>query len=78
MTEGRKLYRSGKDRFLGGVCGGLAEFFDWDSSLVRLAWALFSLFSFGVGVAFYILAWIIVPRNPNHGWIVASQGSKTQ
>jgi len=63
----RRLYRSGNDRIIGGVCGGLGEYFGMDPTLIRLAWILFSLL-FGSGVLAYILAWIIIPRNPNHKW----------
>jgi len=56
----KKLYRSIKDRKLAGVCGGLGEYFDIDSTLVRLAMVL--LACFGGGVLVYIAAWIIVPE----------------
>ncbi|VVB60165.1 PspC domain protein [uncultured archaeon] len=63
-TEVKRLYRSGKDRILGGVCGGIAEYFNVDPTLIRLLWVLFTLASFGTGILLYIIAWIIVPRNP--------------
>ncbi len=63
----RRLYRSGKDKILGGVCGGLGEYFGIDSTLIRLAWIIFSLV-YGSGVLAYIIAWIIIPRNPKHQW----------
>ena len=63
----KKLYRSGKDRILGGVCGGLGEYFGIDSIIIRLLWIGFSLM-YGAGIITYIIAWIIVPRNPNHKW----------
>ena len=63
----KRLYRSGRDRILGGVCGGLGEYFDVDPVLVRLAWVLFSLI-YGAGILVYIIAWIIIPRNPSHKW----------
>ncbi|MBM3303962.1 MAG: PspC domain-containing protein [Candidatus Aenigmarchaeota archaeon] len=63
----RRLYRSGNDKILGGVCGGLGEYFGLDPVLIRLAWILFSLV-YGSGVLAYIIAWIIIPRNPNHKW----------
>ena len=62
----KRLYRSGKDRMLGGVCGGIAECFGIDPTVVRLAAVLFALT--GPGALFYIAAWIIVPRNPSHKW----------
>ncbi|MFA5357826.1 MAG: PspC domain-containing protein [archaeon] len=63
----KRLYRSGKDKILGGVCGGVAEYFDIDPVIVRLIWAISILF-LGFGFLLYVLMWIIVPRNPNHKW----------
>lgn len=44
---GRKLYLSDKDRKIAGVCGGLAEYFGIDSTIVRILWALAVLVSYG-------------------------------
>ncbi len=63
----KRLYRSGKDRILGGVCGGFAEYFYVDPVLVRLLWAGLVLLH-GTGILIYILACIIIPRNPRHKW----------
>ena len=59
----RKLYRSQANRILGGVCGGIAEYFDIDPTLVRLIWVTISLFG-GIGVIVYIASLIIIPNNP--------------
>lgn len=59
----KKLYRSEKDQIIGGVCGGIAEYFGIDSTLVRLAFVLFALIE-GAGIIAYIIAWIIVPERP--------------
>ena len=59
----KKLYRSKKDRKIAGVCGGIAEYFDIDSNLVRLLTVL-TLFLGGAGVVTYIIAWIIIPETP--------------
>lgn len=59
MTK-RRLYRSESDRILGGVCGGLAEVYDIDPTLIRLvAVALF--FGAGTGLLAYLVAWLIIP-----------------
>ena len=63
----KRLYRSGKERVLGGICGGIAEYFNVDPTIIRLLWILF-VFGFGAGILAYIIAWIIIPRNPNHKW----------
>ncbi len=56
----KRLYRTENDRKIAGVCGGIAEYFDLDPSLVRVAFALFCLLG-GFGILLYILLWIIVP-----------------
>lgn len=58
MTKNR-LYRSETDRILGGVCGGLAEAYDVDPTLVRLVTVIL-IFS-GVSPLLYLLAWLIMP-----------------
>ncbi|AGA68501.1 putative stress-responsive transcriptional regulator [Desulfitobacterium dichloroeliminans LMG P-21439] len=63
MTD--KLYRSGTDKKLGGVCGGLAEYFDIDSTLIRLV-VLLAFFMGGVGLLLYIVAWVVIPENPSY------------
>ncbi len=59
MIKGKKLYRSGDDKMIGGVCGGLAAYFGIDSTIVRLV-AVLSIFT-GLGVIAYLIAWIVVP-----------------
>lgn len=59
----KKLYRSKKDSIIAGVCGGIAEYFQLDSTLVRLL-AILVVFLGGAGVIAYIVAWIIIPQNP--------------
>ncbi len=60
----KKLYRSTKNKVLGGVCGGLGEYFDIDPSLVRLLWVLV-VFMGGSGVLIYIILWVILPEGEN-------------
>ena len=61
--EGKKLYKSSTDKKLAGVCGGLAEYFNIDSTLVRLGWVVFGLLG-GSGLLAYIIATIIMPDRP--------------
>ena len=66
MKEGdlemkKKLYKSRENRVLCGVCGGIAEYFDIDPTLVRLAWIIFTCFG-GAGIWAYIIAAIIIPK----------------
>jgi len=60
MTD-QRLYRSETDRVLGGVCGGIAEVYDADPTLVRLLTALLIFGSSGTGLLMYIVAWIVMP-----------------
>lgn len=57
--EKKRLYKSDKNKKICGVCGGIAEYFDIDSTLVRLGWILFSCVA--AGIFAYILAAIIMP-----------------
>lgn len=57
----KKLYKTEDDKKLCGVCGGIAEYFDVDSTLIRLAWIIFAMFM-GSGVLAYILAAIVMPN----------------
>lgn len=61
MTQ--RLYRSQMDRKIAGVCGGIAEYFDIDPTLVRIA-ALALIFLHGIGILIYIIAWIAMPKKP--------------
>jgi phage shock protein PspC (stress-responsive transcriptional regulator) len=56
----KRLHRSQKERMLGGVCGGLAEYFETDPSLIRLIFALMFVFG-GTGLLLYLILWIILP-----------------
>ncbi len=60
----KRLYRSRKDKILGGVCGGIAEYFNIDPVIIRLLWILL-IFVGGSGILAYIIAWIIIPKQTN-------------
>ena len=59
----KRLFRSKKEKMFGGVCGGIAEYFDIDPTIVRLLWLLLT-FGGGFGVLAYIIGWIIIPEDP--------------
>ena len=59
----KKLYKSTSDRKLCGVCGGVAEYFNIDSTLVRLGLAAFTLLG-GSGILIYIIAALIMEDDP--------------
>ena len=50
------------DRVFAGVCGGLAEYFDFDPTMVRLAYAFLTLFTAFSGLIFYFVLWICMPE----------------
>lgn len=58
--DGKRLYRSKKDRMICGVCGGIANYFNFDPTLVRLAFVLIAMGA-GSGILAYIIAAIIIP-----------------
>ena len=63
MTMKKRLYKSNREKMIDGVCAGIAEYFDSDPTLVRLGAVLLSLAGFS-GVLAYIIAMIVIPRNP--------------
>lgn len=56
----KKLYKSSNDKKLCGVCGGIAEYLNIDSTIVRLIWGALVLFA-GTGILAYILAALVIP-----------------
>ena len=58
-----RLVRSRTDRRIAGVCGGLAEYFDVDPTIVRITWVILSIIAgaFVFGVVAYLIAWFIIP-----------------
>lgn len=59
----KKLYRSRNDRIIAGVCGGIARYFNVDSTLVRLALVFIFLFQ-GIGLIAYLIAWVVMSEEP--------------
>jgi phage shock protein C len=60
----KRLYKLDKGKMIDGVCGGIAEYFNIDPSLVRLGWILFSVCG-GSGILAYIIAALVIPRKPD-------------
>jgi phage shock protein C len=56
----RKLYRSQTNRMVAGVCGGLAEYFNVDATLIRILFVVLTVFG-GAGLVLYLAMWILVP-----------------
>ena len=63
MDPARKLYRSRTDRKLAGVCGGLAEYFNLDPTLIRVLFIILAVLG-GSGIIIYLAMWILVPNQP--------------
>ncbi|MEE1168020.1 MAG: PspC domain-containing protein [Alistipes sp.] len=57
----KRLFRSRSDRMIGGVCGGLAQFFGLDSSAVRIAMVFLTIFA-GMSILVYLIMWVIIPE----------------
>ena len=58
----KKLYKIEDGKKLDGVCGGIAEYFNIDPTLVRLVWALVTLCTVGVGLIGYLICAVIMPK----------------
>jgi len=61
--ENKKLYRSRYSKKIAGVCGGLAEYFNIDPTIIRLVWAVLIL-AYGTGLLVYIIAALVIPLEP--------------
>ena len=58
----KKFYLSRTDKKIGGVCGGIAEYFNIDSLLVRIIFVIL-VFGIGTGLWAYLLLWLLAPKN---------------
>jgi len=61
MNTEKRLYRSRINRTVAGVCAGIADYFGWDPTLVRIAWILLTLLG-GSGILIYVILWLVVPE----------------
>ncbi len=61
----KKLYRVKEGKQIAGVCGGFAEFFQLDPTIVRLIWALIAVCA-GAGIAAYIVCAFVIPEKPDN------------
>ena len=59
----KRLYKSNENKMIDGVCGGIAEYFNMDPTLIRLGWVMVCALG-GSGIIAYIIAAIIIPRKP--------------
>jgi len=61
MNEEKRLQRSRSQRMLAGVCGGIAEYYGWDPTIVRVAWIILTLLG-GSGILLYVILWLVMPE----------------
>jgi phage shock protein C len=66
-SAGVRVYRSRRDRIIAGVAGGIAQYFDVDPLLVRLAFVFLGLASFGTALVLYIVLAVLMPEAPAEG-----------
>ena len=59
----KRLYKSNENKMVDGICGGIAEYFNIDSTLVRLGWVVFCALG-GSGLLAYIIAALVMPDRP--------------
>lgn len=61
-TLNKRLYRSKSDSMLGGICGGIADYFQLDPTMVRIGYVLLSILSAAFpGILVYIILWLVIP-----------------
>jgi len=75
---GKRLYKSRSERMLFGVSGGMAEYFDLDPTLVRIAWVVIALLTAGMGFLAYVALAIIVPDAPARRRPVGGEAGNTE
>lgn len=63
-SKPKRLYRSVNNRILGGVCAGLADYFNVDPTIMRLLYIAITLITGGICIVLYILLWVIMPEKP--------------
>lgn len=63
MKTPKRLYRSREHRMIAGICGGLADYWNMDPTIMRLIFILISLLP-GPSIIFYLIAWVVIPLEP--------------
>ena len=57
----KKLRLSVRNKIIAGVCGGIAEYFKVDATLIRIIWVLLTLMAYGSPIVLYIVCWAVMP-----------------
>jgi phage shock protein C len=66
VAQPKRLERSRTDKTLGGVAGGMAKYWNSDPTLVRLLWFFALLLTIPIAIVAYIVAWIVIPMEPEY------------
>ncbi len=62
MTQGR-LTRSRYNKWIAGICGGIADYFGWNAELLRLCWVVLTVSTAFCGGIIYLVLWLIMPQD---------------
>lgn len=62
MAQGR-LIRSRNNKWIAGICGGIAEYFGWNAELLRLVWVVLTVSTMFCGGIIYLILWLIMPQD---------------
>ncbi len=68
----KRLQRSRTERMIGGVCGGLGEYFGVDPTIIRVLWVAITMLG-GAGILLYLILWVVMPLEPPPPLICAGQ-----
>jgi phage shock protein PspC (stress-responsive transcriptional regulator) len=78
MNDQKQLIRPKDGRMIAGVCAGLGQFFGIDANLVRIIFAVVTVFSAGAAALVYLLAWVVVPEEGESGSIAENYLNKNK
>jgi phage shock protein C len=78
MSDRKQLIRPREGRMVAGVCAGIGEYFGIDANIVRLVFAVLTIFSIGAGALVYLIAWIVVPEEGEKQSIAETYLNKTK
>jgi phage shock protein C len=78
MSDRKQLYRPREGRMVAGVCAGIGEYFGIDANIVRLVFAVLTIFSAGAGALVYLIAWIVLPEEGEKQSIAENYLNKTK
>jgi len=78
MNGDKKLVRPREGRMIAGVCAGIGQFFGIDANLVRIVFAVVTVFSAGAAALVYLAGWVIIPEEGESGSIAENYFNKKQ